>query len=70
MLTGSGSSGQRKESVRRYTELANELLAIPVTARQRELFVTEFIPMPPQGLVTDRVAQLLMVRMQVRALVR
>jgi hypothetical protein len=23
----------------------------------RELFVTEFIPMPPQGLVTDRVAR-------------
>src|SRR5262249_45981234 len=43
--------------IRRYTELANELLAIPVTPRQRELFVTEFIPMPPQGLVTDRVAR-------------
>ena len=38
-------------------ELANELLAIPVTQRQRELFVTEFIPMPPQGLITDRVAR-------------
>ena len=30
---------------------------IPVTPRQRELFVTEFIPMPPHGLVTDRVAR-------------
>ena len=29
----------------------------PITPRQRELFVTEFIPMPPQGLVTDRVAR-------------
>ena len=35
----------------------HELLAIPITPRQRELFVTEFIPMPPQGLVTDRVAR-------------
>ena len=43
--------------MRRYTELARELLAIPITPRQRELFVTEFIPMPPQGLVTDRVAR-------------
>ena len=29
----------------------------PCHARQRELFVTEFIPMPPQGLITDRVAR-------------
>ena len=49
-------TGARTE-MRRYTELANELLAIPITPRQRELFVTEFIPMPPQGLVTDRVAR-------------
>ena len=38
-------------------ELAHELLAIPITPKQRELFVTEFIPMPPTGLVTDRVAR-------------
>ena len=43
--------------MRRYTELACELLGIQVTPRQRELFVTEFIPMPPAGLVTDRVAR-------------
>ena len=49
-------TGARAE-IRRYTELAQELLAIPITPRQRELFVTEFIPMPPQGLVTDRVAR-------------
>jgi phage/plasmid-like protein (TIGR03299 family) len=49
-------TGARKE-MRRYTELAHELLGIQVTARQRELFVTEFIPMPPAGLVTDRVAR-------------
>jgi phage/plasmid-like protein (TIGR03299 family) len=49
-------TGARAE-MRRYTELAAELLAIPVTRTQRELFVTEFIPMPPQGLITDRVAR-------------
>jgi phage/plasmid-like protein (TIGR03299 family) len=49
-------TGARTE-MRRYTELAQQLLGMPVTPRQRELFVTEFIPMPPQGLVTDRVAR-------------
>jgi phage/plasmid-like protein (TIGR03299 family) len=49
-------TGARKE-MRRYTELARELLGIPITRTQRELFVTEFIPMPPQGLITDRVAR-------------
>jgi len=49
-------TGARRE-MRRYTELAAELLGIPVTRTQRELFVTEFIPMPPAGLVTDRVAR-------------
>jgi phage/plasmid-like protein (TIGR03299 family) len=49
-------TGARTE-MRRYTELAQQLLGIPITPRQRELFVTEFIPMPPQGLVTDRVAR-------------
>ena len=49
-------TGARTE-MRRYTELAAELLAIPITRTQRELFVTAFIPMPPQGLITDRVAR-------------
>jgi phage/plasmid-like protein (TIGR03299 family) len=49
-------TGARRE-MHRYTELAHELLGIAVTPRQRELFVTEFIPMPPAGLVTDRVAR-------------
>jgi phage/plasmid-like protein (TIGR03299 family) len=49
-------TGARAE-MRRYTELARELLAIPVTSKQRELFITEFIPMPPAGLITDRVAR-------------
>ena len=50
-------TGARTE-IRRYTELARELLGDTRSRhRQRELFVTEFIPMPPQGLVTDRVAR-------------
>jgi phage/plasmid-like protein (TIGR03299 family) len=49
-------TGARTE-IRRYAELAQELLAIPITPKQRELFVTEFIPKPPDGLVTDRVAR-------------
>lgn len=38
-----------------YVELARELAEIPVTENQRELFVTEFIPMPPDALVSERV---------------
>ncbi len=49
-------TGARAE-IQRYTELARELLGVPITPRQRELFVTAFIPMPPHGLVTDRVAR-------------
>ena len=43
--------------MRRYAELAAELLAIRITPAQRELFITEFIPKPPEGLITDRVAR-------------
>ena len=43
--------------MRRYADLARELLAIPVTPAQRELFITQFIPKPPDGLITDRVAR-------------
>jgi len=49
-------TGARRE-IRRYQELASELLGIPITPRERELFVTQFIPIPPEGLVTDRVAR-------------
>ncbi|MGW4805036.1 DUF932 domain-containing protein [Kitasatospora sp. NPDC004272] len=48
--------GARRE-FKEYEELATELLGIHVTAKQRELFLREFIPMPPEGLVTDRVAR-------------
>src|SRR6516165_9724982 len=44
-------TGARRE-MRRYQELASELLGIRITPRERELFVTQFIPMPPEGLVT------------------
>lgn len=49
-------TGARKEIVA-YRELATELLGMPVTARQRELFVREFIPTPPDGLITERVSR-------------
>jgi phage/plasmid-like protein (TIGR03299 family) len=49
-------TGARRE-MRRYARLARELLDIPVTPGQRELFVSAFVPTPPDGLVTDRVAR-------------
>jgi len=49
-------TGVRRE-MREYVELARELLDIRVTPQHRERFITEFIPMPPEGLVTDRVAR-------------
>ncbi|MGW6571406.1 DUF932 domain-containing protein [Streptomyces sp. NPDC054945] len=49
-------TGARQE-MRAYEALATELLGMSVTAQQRELFVREFVPMPPEGLVTDRVAR-------------
>jgi len=49
-------TGARAEMAR-YTELAHELLGITITPAQRELFITEFIPKPPEGLITDRVAR-------------
>lgn len=49
-------TGARRE-FNAYVELATDLLGVKVTPRQRELFVTEFIPLPPDGLVSDRVAK-------------
>jgi phage/plasmid-like protein (TIGR03299 family) len=48
-------TGARRE-IADYRELATELIGLRVTARQRELFVREFIPTPPDGIITDRVA--------------
>jgi phage/plasmid-like protein (TIGR03299 family) len=47
-------TGVRRE-MRDYQHLAEQLLGIRITDRQRERFITEFIPMPPDGLVSDRV---------------
>lgn len=49
-------TGARREMAA-YADIAGELLKIRVTPRQRELFVREFIPMPPDGIVSDRVAR-------------
>lgn len=48
--------GVRRE-IREYVELSEDLLGIPVTAGQSELFVREFVPTPPDGLITDRVSK-------------
>jgi phage/plasmid-like protein (TIGR03299 family) len=50
----SAVSGARRE-IAAYAELAGELLDVRVTRKQRELFVAEFVPMPPEGIVSDRV---------------
>jgi phage/plasmid-like protein (TIGR03299 family) len=44
-----------REDTRAWQELATQLALMPVTTGQRELFVTEFIPMPPEGIISDRV---------------
>ncbi len=44
-----------RQQMRSYERLAYELLGIPVTAPQRERFITSLIPAPPDGLVTDQV---------------
>lgn len=45
-----------RDSHHEFVELATELATIPITADQRELFVCNFIPMPPEALISDRVA--------------
>lgn len=47
-------TGARRE-MQAWKEMATELLGMPITAGQRELFVRAFIPEPPQGLATERV---------------
>lgn len=49
-------TGARRE-IDRYRELATELLGVRVGARQRERFVVEFLPVPPDGLISDRVSR-------------
>jgi phage/plasmid-like protein (TIGR03299 family) len=47
-------TGARKQ-FGEYVDMAGELSKITITAPQKERFVTEFVPMPPAGLVSDRV---------------
>ena len=47
-------TGARRE-IRRYADLAERLLGIRVSAGQRELFICEFLPMPSEGLISERV---------------
>jgi phage/plasmid-like protein (TIGR03299 family) len=49
-------TGVRRE-MRDYRQLAEQLLGIRITAEQRERFITEFVPAPPDGLVSDRVVR-------------
>jgi phage/plasmid-like protein (TIGR03299 family) len=49
-------TGARQEMAD-YADLAAGLLGITVTGAQRERFVLDFIPMPPETLITDRVAR-------------
>jgi hypothetical protein len=43
--------------MRDYRNLAEQLLGIRISDRQRERFITEFVPMPPEGLVSVRVVR-------------
>jgi phage/plasmid-like protein (TIGR03299 family) len=38
-----------------FVELANELAKTPITKEQRDLFISQFIPTPPEALISDRV---------------
>lgn len=44
-----------RESVRAFRLYSEHMMSVPVTRAQRELFVTEFVPMPPPHAVSDRV---------------
>lgn len=48
-------TGVRSE-IQAYKALSEELLGIPVTSAQTDRFITEFIPSPPDTMITDRVA--------------
>jgi phage/plasmid-like protein (TIGR03299 family) len=46
-----------REQTQEYIESMTELLGVKVTPEQELLFLREFIPSPPDGLVSDRVAR-------------
>lgn len=47
-------TGARRQIIK-YTEWAQDMLTIAVTPAQTEAFVQTFFPMPPEGMITDRV---------------
>jgi phage/plasmid-like protein (TIGR03299 family) len=60
--------GARRE-IKAYAELATNLLGVKVTAEQEELFVREFFPMPPTGIISERVERnVLRARLDMRTL--
>jgi phage/plasmid-like protein (TIGR03299 family) len=44
-----------RENVDEYQRFVQHLLTIKVTKKQRQLYVAEFVPMPPKHLISDRV---------------
>lgn len=40
-----------------YVEAMSDLLGLKITAEQEQMFLREFIPAPPEGLISDRVAK-------------
>lgn len=44
-----------RDDLARYAETAEQLLQVRVTPEQKELFITQFIPAPPETLISDRV---------------
>jgi phage/plasmid-like protein (TIGR03299 family) len=44
-----------RESIEAWQRLSLHLIRTPVTPAQREIFLSEFVPMPVKGLVSDRV---------------
>ena len=46
-----------RDEFKAYAELAAGLMQVKVTSKQREMFIHAFIPAPPDGLITDRVAR-------------
>lgn len=49
-------SGSRAETSR-FVEVANDLAALGIVEKHVNLFLSEFIPMPPKGMVSDRVVE-------------
>lgn len=44
-----------RRAIREYEALATELMGFTITQKQSELFIREFFPMPPEGMISDRV---------------